>query len=497
MELERAISELERQEGLSALLMDKIETPMLYINRDQRCLYLNSSLKDLWGVKLDEALGAKLSSFLSPMEREQWEQGLREVFATGREVKAVVTDPSGEELEYELFLQPVTNYQDDVTGVLSVIKGSLRDDGEQGRRFKRATAILNAISELVVYQDLEMRITWANQAAVEAAACDGDQILGNYCYQVWGLRDQPCPGCPVLETLSTGESNMNIIETPEGRHWSIRSYPMYDQEGKLSGAIELTREITESRQQKAELQLLNQRLENKNRELEEMLYVASHDLRSPLLNIQGFSQELESLLEELPGYLSLEAVVKDDIQEALGYIQRSASRMDILLKGILRLSRLGRSAFQKEVIQMDDLLQEVLEELAFQIDKLRDKGQLELVIDPLPPTTGDRVQISQVFSNLLHNALKYRHPERKLEIRVSGSREGDFVRYRVDDNGMGIDEREREKIFELFYHHDQRGGEGMGLTIARRIITGHGGEIWVESHKNQGSSFNFILPATE
>jgi light-regulated signal transduction histidine kinase (bacteriophytochrome) len=263
-------------------------------------------------------------------------------------------------------------------------------------------------------------------------------------------------------------------------------------------------DITARKMGEKERENLLKELERKNKELESIVYVASHDLRSPLINIQGFSQRLENSMKDLERNLNCMKIspeisqeifplIEERIPSALKFIQASGNKMDGLIKGLLKLSRAGRTSLQFKKIDMNNLLENILFSMAFQIEKSGAVIEVEI----LPFCYGDINQINQVFSNLIDNAIKYKHSERKPVVKINGFMEKDRIIYTVSDNGIGISSDYKDKIWDLFYRlsHDKTiPGEGIGLTLAKRIVERHNGKIWFEGEDGKGSRFYVELP---
>jgi signal transduction histidine kinase len=269
-------------------------------------------------------------------------------------------------------------------------------------------------------------------------------------------------------------------------------------------AIEKARAEEQVNQLNLEQEHLLRELELKNQELESIIYVASHDLRSPLVNVQGFSRQLAKAGRELTELLgrpglpptlteTAAPILQERIPKALHFINAGAAKMDALLNGLLRLSRLGRATMYLETLDMNRMLETIVSSMSFQIQA----AEAMVEVEPLPACQGDAGQINQVFSNLLDNALKYRAPDRPLRIRVTGRVEGAEAIYTVEDTGLGIQQPQMNKVWEVFYRYDPDGsaaGEGLGLSIVRRILDRHNGRAWIESEAGKGSKFWVALP---
>jgi len=264
---------------------------------------------------------------------------------------------------------------------------------------------------------------------------------------------------------------------------------------------------TERKWAEAERERLLCDLAQKNEELESIIYFSSHDLRSPLINIAGFGRELDrscSSLETELGELPmderrrgvLDSILKNRIPRSLKYIHASATRMDQLIRGMLKISGLGQEAVDSKFLEMDTLLAGIVDSMKYQIGT----AGAGVELGELPPCLGDMDQVIQIFSNLLDNAIKYRHPERTCRIRISGEAAAPDVRDCVEDNVRGIPEHQLSRIFKIFQRinpHGEVDGEGLGLAIVQKILIRNNGRVEVESTEGVGSRFYVHLPAAE
>ena len=251
-------------------------------------------------------------------------------------------------------------------------------------------------------------------------------------------------------------------------------------------------------------------LSRANDELQRFAYIVSHDLRAPLLNIIGFTSELDAATRRLNEYVaetmraggaSVPADVRqaseEDLPEAIGFIRVSTTKMDRLINAILRLSREGRRVMAPETLDMNAVVAELVASLHTQVEA----AEAEIKVGELPGFVCDRTAVDQMISNLLENALKYTAAGRPCVITVDGETYAErrgrrMVRYRVTDNGRGIAERDMERIFELFRRSgvQDRPGEGIGLAHVRGLVRRLGGDISCSSTLNVGTSFTLTLP---
>ncbi len=248
-------------------------------------------------------------------------------------------------------------------------------------------------------------------------------------------------------------------------------------------------------------------LSEANLEIQRFAYIVSHDLRAPLVNIMGFTSELEALRDDAfarlgtlrdktgetdPEDAGKDAELASDFNEALGFIKSSIDKMDRLINAILRLSREGRREFRPEAIDAKALADGIAASFAHRLQEIEGS----LTIASLPSLETDRLALEQVFTNLVDNAIKYRRRDAPVAVAVSGRYDGRSVIYEVADNGRGIDARDLERVFELFRRagaQDQP-GEGIGLAHVKTLVRRLGGAITVRSELNKGTTFTVRLP---
>ena len=254
-----------------------------------------------------------------------------------------------------------------------------------------------------------------------------------------------------------------------------------------------------------EREKLLKKLAAKNEELQSIVYITSHDLKSPLVNINGFTGELQNIHRELSNSLKdldlddevrsrIRILTEEEIPESIKFISKSAEKMGLLLDGLLQVSRVGSMEIRIRPLKMNEILHTICQSMEFQI-KQKD---VEVIMDPLPDCQSDVRLIDQLFSNLIGNAIKYLDPERKGKVHITGTVKNAQSIYSVEDNGIGIELQNHSKIFKLFHRlnpGDTAGGEGLGLTIVSRILNRIHGTIRVESEPGKGSKFIVSLPA--
>jgi len=258
-------------------------------------------------------------------------------------------------------------------------------------------------------------------------------------------------------------------------------------------------------------------LREANNEIQRFAYIVSHDLRSPLVNIMGFTSELEELRTDIfrriatlsresasaaplpaiageaePVLEGPDSQLSQDFSEALGFIKSSIAKMDRLISAILSLTREGRREFEPVRIDTRELIEAIVTTLAHQAAE----AEARIRIEPLPDIISDRLALEQIFSNLIDNAVKYLKPGVAGDITVRGRTKLGFAIFEIADNGRGIDPKDHQRIFDLFRRAgtQDRPGQGIGLAHVRALVRRLGGTMSVQSELNNGSTFTITLP---
>jgi signal transduction histidine kinase len=251
------------------------------------------------------------------------------------------------------------------------------------------------------------------------------------------------------------------------------------------------------------LALVNEDLRQQRQDNEMFIYSVSHDLRSPLVNLEGFSKELGYSSQELKAQLAkpevpdeirqeLTRIVDVDFEPALRYVSAAVTQASRIIDALLKLSRVGRIELREEAIDINALVQTLLDAAAQTIRA----AEIMVTVADLPPMQGDAAAIGQVFSNLINNAIYYRDKAKSGTLEIGGTRSADDVSYFVRDNGLGITNQQQAKLFVAFkrFHPQAAKGEGIGLAYVKRVVDRHSGKIVVASTEGEGSTFTLIFP---
>ncbi|HEY0846570.1 MAG TPA: PAS domain S-box protein [Noviherbaspirillum sp.] len=482
------------------VMVEQMSEGALAFSPDGTILYGNQRFADMLGVPLEETIGTSLLRFVPPEESGMF----RTLMAQSRE--AVVHSElnlraaGGVLLPVNFSAAPLL--EEEPEAVAAVVTD-----------LSRLVAMTEALREsedkfryVFEHSPIGKSLTFADGTLhVNQAFCD---MLGYTAQEMHGRKwqdvthpDDLADNLRLCDTLLTGGPDATrfvkrYLDKSGRIVWGDVSTALRrDANGKPLYFITHVIDITERKRAEDELQMYKDNLEDMvrkrtaeleaaNKELEGFAYSVSHDLRTPLRAIDGFSHMLQDLYKDK---------LDDEGQRLLSVVRGNAQRMAKLIDDILAFSRMGRVDMWVAEVDMDGLVRSVVEELR----PTAAGRDLDIAIGALPPAKGDSSMLRQVWSNLLSNAIKFTGPKKTARIEIGGSTEGEDHVYYVKDNGVGFDMQYADKLFGVFqrlHGVDEFDGTGIGLAIARRIVTRHGGRIWAESRVDEGAEFRFALP---
>ena len=480
---------LRESEERYRMLLDGIRDYAIFMMDPRgRILSWNAGAELIKGYRADEIIGQNYSCFFPPddIKRGRPQEILRLTSAGGRhEEQGMRVRKDGSRFLASLTVTALYDQAGDLRG-FSEFSHDLTESKESAAKYR---GLLEAAPDAMVVVNQAGVIVLVNVQAEKQFGYRRDELIG---HQVKNIIPEGFAERLIADaTRSTAEALAQHIgagielsgRRKNGTEFPIEIMlsPLASVEGILVTAA--IRNISSRKKSERELALANQVLEESNLELKQFAYIASHDLQSPLRSITGFVQLLQ---QEYAGKLD---------EQAQDWIQRTVAavaRMQTLIRDLLSYSRVDARSGPFKRIPFLDIVNDALILLE---SSIHDSGG-QIACGELPIVMGDRSQLVQLMQNLIGNGLAYRSDQPPL-IEISAKRSGKDWIFSVRDNGIGIDPKHSEQVFEIFKRlHNQRDkpGTGIGLAVCRRVVNRHGGKIWVESELGHGSTFHFTIP---
>ncbi len=457
MEYKESIKDFLEKDNLYQLILEKSTDVVFIQDTNQNIVYVSPSIEALTGYSVEEALNMNAKDFMTSASYEQGMESLQEYLALAMRGEDVDVPP----MEYEYVCKDGSttwgelkaSFLKDSTGDVIGVQGVIRDIGKRKKAEKRLkesekemAMVLGSTSELIVHQDRRHRVVWANNAAAHSAGETPENLKGRYCYEIWHHRNKPCEHCPVDKALVTGETHEGEIKSPDGRVWLIQGNPVKDEDGYITGVVEVSLDITERR-----------KMEDRVNQLNEVLKLLNKTLRHDILNDLTVVRNSMEMYEELED--------KKLLHNAYNSIDDSIN----LIKKMKRLESLIPSGDSLEPYSAREVIEEVMKNQQISAEV---NGDCTVIADEV---------FTSVIDNIITNAINHGQAN---HINIKIENEGEECWIKIADNGKGIPEKKKEEVFNEGFSGN--GGSGLGLYIVKKTIERYGGEIRIENNKPNG-----------
>ena len=492
-ERERAKETLRYLKEYNEKIVASIPSSLLVLDRNLNIKSVNRTYLEIGGIEDEDVVGKNIKEVFPDqlLKDGRLLEAFEEVMATREtrslyEVKHASSDHPEKILNITVSgLRRAEEEEEEEEEELILVIEDITERARMREEIRKSRDFMDTIFktsvDMVVTTDERGIMTFVNRAMERIAGYKEEELVGRHVSELYDRGRER--GKDMMDILTSGQALKNYrlgLLAKQGREIpvSISGSLLKDSQGRVIGTFGFLRDV--SRLVEAE-----EEIRKKNEELENFVYVVSHDLKSPIVSMQGFSSMLLNEYREKLG------------EEGGRYIERiraNASRMEVLISDLLALSRVGRVVGAFKDASSLDIVNRVCNGLKSRLEENR----IEVFIgDNLPTIRCDGDRIYQVFENLVVNAIKFVGDNEKPKIEIGYEEKEEFHQFYVRDNGIGIDPKYHRKIFEIFQRLkevEDEEGTGIGLVIVERIVKNHGGKVWVESQKGEGATFCFTLP---
>ena len=505
----RELGMLRRKEKQNFNFLHAISqfNPLMIFTKDldRKYTYLNRSFEEFLDIDSSLAVGKTTAQLgfqsvdLQDIDRND------QVILSGESPKIMthqtLVSPNGETKFIEIIKSPLYGDQNTIQGILAVaidVSAKFEKEKELARSFSLLSSTIESTADGILVTDLKGKIVMFNQRFLEKWRLPpgiDNKECEELLYQVSPQLTDPKGFIDRVRELQQKheEISEDLIQFNDGRLYERYSHPQV-MNGEIVGRVWSYRDITRQKMQEVIIQQTNARLKEKNAQLEKYIesnmqlenfaYLASHDLKTPIRNIINFTQLLQR---------SAASKLDAGEREFLDFLQEASRNMNQLIEDLLTYSRVNTRKHQIQPIRLRDEIQGILKENKTYISQ----KQALVKIDRMPDTIlADRIQMKQLFQNLILNAVKFSKPATTPEVRVVGEEKQDHWLFSIQDRGIGIDAEFHNKIFLLFkklHAAKEYDGTGIGLAMCKKIVERHRGKIWVDSENGKGATFHFTL----
>jgi len=495
----RDISEYKKAERKFRGLLEAAPDAIVIVDKEGTIKLVNAQTEQLFEFNRSELLDQKIE-ILIPDRFKKAHPGFREIFfktpklrGMGLGLELYGKKKSGEEFPVEISLSPLETEE----GLL--VSAAIRDLTERKKAEEKFRNLLESAPDAMVIVDVQGIIQLINAQTEKMFGYEKSDIIGKEVELLIPGRYNPAHVAhrsgyfhsPKVRQMGEGLELYGRRKNGQEFPVEISLSPLETAEGLLVSAA--IRDISEKKHMENEIREANINLERKvqqrtmeleikNKELEQFAYVASHDLQEPLRTVSSF---VELLKKRFEGNLDAET------DKYLTYIVQGSDRMKVLIKDLLDYSRIGRKT-KLETVDCNIVLQQVLLDL----DKAIKEQQATITTEVLPVIKGYPTELKLLFQNLISNSIKFRRKDVSPEIKITVVKKTGYWQFAVQDNGIGIEEKFRDRIFIIFQRLHTRSeyeGSGIGLAHVKKIVELHGGKIWIESEPGKGSTFYFTI----
>ena len=505
--LQESESELRDREERYRLLAENVTDVILTMDMNLKFTYISPSIKHLTGYNVEETMAQTLADVLTPasldvamktfaqeLAIENMEQ--KDLFRSWTlELELRCKDGSTLWSEVKMtFLRDPDVKPIGIQGVARDITERRRIQQQMEQAAKEWRTTFDSISDLVSIIDKDFRLLRVNKAYADAVKMEPKELIGRNCYEVFERTKEPCLSCPHKDTIATKEpATKELFKPSPGIYLEISTSPVFNDKGEVVASICVARDITERKRGEEKLQELYNEERELRRELEaemnkrvEFTRALVHELKTPLTPVLASS---ELLLEE-PEKGTLLDLAKN-INEGASNLNRRIDELFDLARG-----EIGMLQLNPEPVDPIQLLQGIVDSMA--PVALRNGQSLNLELpSSLPTVWADEDRLRQVVLNLINNALKFTPAGGKIILRARQDG-ANLIIVEVQDTGRGISEEEQQRLFQPYHQlasdRARLGGLGLGLALSKRLVELHGGQMWVKSQKDKGSTFGFSVP---